>query len=76
MTMLDESIWIRDVDDISVRLLAQRSREGEVTGTSDPHDRRNVLLRRCDLEQLMTPRGGPPDLHRVDSVAELAARQG
>ena len=72
MTTLDDYVRIRDVDGVNPRLLARRVREGEIVGVRDPRDRRNVLVRRSDLAQLMTPGGGRSNLAVEDRAVELA----
>jgi len=72
MTTLDDYVRIRDVDGVNPRLLARRVREGEIVGVRDPRDRRNVLVRRSDLAQLLAPGGGRSTLARADRAVELA----
>jgi len=74
-TTTDEYIRLKDAPrllGVHPGLLTRRIRAGELDGVRDPRDRRNLLVRRADLDRLMTPDGGTPTPARADEAVELA----
>ena len=70
----DEYVQLRHVPalyGVHPRLLTRRIKDGELDGFRDPRDRRNLLIRRSDLEELLTPHASPTRAH-ADQAAELA----
>jgi len=73
-TTTDEYIRLKDAPrllGVPPGLLTRRIRAGELDGVRDPRDRRNLLIRRADLDHLLTP-GVSPALVHADQAAELA----
>jgi len=74
-TTTDDYIRLKDAPSllgVHPGLLTRRIRAGELDGVRDPRDRRHLLVRKSDLEQLLTPGGGRSTLARADRAAELA----
>ena len=74
-TTTDEYIRLKDAPrllGVHPGLLTRRIRAGELENCRDPRDRRHLLVRRSDLEMLLTPGGGRSNLAVADRAAELA----
>ena len=74
-TTPDDLIRLKDAPSlmgVHEGLLTRRIRSGELVGLRDPKDRRHLLIRKADLEQLLTPGGGRSTLAVADRAAELA----
>jgi len=74
-TSRDAYIRLGDAADllgVPRRLLIRRIGDGEIAGLRDPRDRRHTLVRRDDLERIMTPGGVAPTPARADQAVELA----